>query len=212
MLPSSFPFAMVMASIIKRAEEKLPGPGPLDPAAITYITIAVIYTVLLAFGLVYIGIYRQQPAIQLRGAKRLIGTCIVIFLAVVAALAKYPTHNAFSCDIEFWYMSVVFPLSVALFQVSNVRLLAISLEHQRRRYANRWLVRKVPFGYYPARMLKWYQNLAYDQKTLVWVVAGYVLQIAMTFIMYFGSRRFHSATGIFGKISDEMSCRSGPEW
>ena len=153
------------------------GPG-FNSAGYVYISFVGVYTALLLIGLAILCSLRNHTAVRLRDALMTTVAIATIHVYLAAIFIVYPLHSDYTCSEEFWYMSIVFPLAIALFQASNVRLLAVSRQQEDLFWTKRWARFTPSFGVRPAKFKRWYTSLAYHQKTYVWIVVGLVCQVS----------------------------------
>lgn len=87
-----------------------------DPLGITYVIIAIIYTIVLAFELTML--YRRRDAfcIQIRNIKIVFAAVSMLHVYLTLVLLAYPWNGLYPCSAEFWVMSIFLPSGMALFQ------------------------------------------------------------------------------------------------
>ena len=82
-----------------------------------------------------------------------------------------------SCTDEFWIMSTLFPLGIALYQASNVRLMAYTTAQRCLIDLHTWNDRKQPFSFRPRAFAKWFKQLDYVRRTYFCIALGVVGQV-----------------------------------
>ncbi|KAF2995234.1 hypothetical protein E8E13_002637 [Curvularia kusanoi] len=183
-----------------------------DALGITYVVIAIIYTVLLAFELTLL--YRRRDAfcIQIRNIKVVFAAVSMLHIYLTLVLLAYPWNGLYPCSAEFWVMSIFLPLGMAFFQACNARVLT-AYESQRR-MARNFLegARKERISYTPAGLWRAWINLNAAIKVYVLTLVGLIVSFVPAIILFFGSKRFHAAYGFFGTVAGFMECRKGAEW
>lgn len=109
-------------------------------------------------------------------------------------------------------MSIILPLGIALFQASNVRLMAYATAQRSLIELHTWSSRKQPFTFRPRGFWKWFRQMDYVRRTYFCIGLGLLAQLIVTAVLFAGSRRFRSSGGWFGDRVDEGTCRKGAEW
>ncbi len=74
-------------------------------------------------------------------------------------------------------MSIVFPLAIAVFQASNVRLMAYSKVQHSLIDMQCWGEKKQPFSFSVTGIKRSFTQLDYVKKTYVCIVLGLLLQV-----------------------------------
>ena len=92
------------------------GSSNTDALGITYVVIAIIYTIILACELTLL--YRRRDAfcIQIRNIKIVFAAVSMLHVYLTLVLLAYPWNGLYPCTAEFWVMSIFLPLGMALFQ------------------------------------------------------------------------------------------------
>jgi len=193
-------------------------PGPITPKTdalgVFFICFTAFYTGMLAFGLGLLYYQRKSAAVRIRGFWNICSSVLFLHVYVMLVLLGYPFKGAFmsNCAIEYWVMGTLFPFGIAMFQVSNIRLRSY-YEGQTEISDAGYLQEKRKKAPQPQRsFLGLWKRLTVVQKTYVGIGVGMVIQTTVTFVLYFGSRRFHGSYGFFSSYIDELSCHRGVEW
>jgi hypothetical protein len=84
----------------------------LDGIGWTYVTIFIIWNLLLATGLTFLWINRQHPSLRMRRLPLLFVGVFVLHIYGCLCCVAYPFGAAFSCSAEFWMMSITVPLGM----------------------------------------------------------------------------------------------------
>lgn len=93
--------------------------GPnLDTLGFFYIGFAAAYTVIVLSGLLALFHCRQSHAVRIRSFPVICGTVLSLHIYLLLILLVYPLNGLFTCGWEFWIMSILLPLGMALFQGS----------------------------------------------------------------------------------------------
>jgi len=87
-----------------------------DALGITYVVIAILYTIVLAGELSML--YRRRSAfcVRIRNVKLVFATVSLLHVYLVLVLLVYAWNGLFPCQVEFWIMSLFLPFGMALFQ------------------------------------------------------------------------------------------------
>src|SRR5690348_18043821 len=88
----------------------------LDVLALFYIGFASIYTVFILTGLVVLFKLRHTHAVRIRSFTVICGAVLPLHAYLLLILLVYPLNGLFKCGWEFWIMSILLPLGMALFQ------------------------------------------------------------------------------------------------
>ncbi|KAJ4325273.1 hypothetical protein N0V94_000797 [Neodidymelliopsis sp. IMI 364377] len=183
-----------------------------DALGITYVVIAIVYTLILAFELTLL--YRRRDAfcIQIRNIKIVFAAVSMLHIYLTLVLLAYPWNGLYPCSAEFWVMSVFLPSGMAFFQACNARVLT-AYESQRRMTRN-FLegARKQRMSYTPRGLCRAWRDLDAASKVYALTFLGLIISFIPAIILFFGSRRFHASYGFFGTVANFMQCRRGFEW
>lgn len=92
------------------------GESNTDALGISYVVIAIIYTIVLAFELTLL--YRKRDAfcIQIRNIKIVFAAVSMLHVYLTLVFLAYPWNGLYPCSAEFWVMSVFLPSGMAFFQ------------------------------------------------------------------------------------------------
>ncbi|KAI9823932.1 MAG: hypothetical protein M1832_002250 [Thelocarpon impressellum] len=189
------------------------GPSNMDGVAKAYITVCCVWSFLLFCGLAVFLLHRNVDFVRMRNASVVTCAVLMIHVYLVIILCLYPVNGGWPCNLEFWVMSIYFPLGVALFQAQNIRVLSMSvaqkqlmfkpLERSRRPAARGWAL---------ATMRRRWLEMCLVQRTYFGIAVAAVIQFIMTATIFFSSRKFHSSFGVTGGPSTPSTCRVGWEW
>ncbi len=160
----------------KRDGHSLGAPS-LNSAGFVYTIFVTIYTGLLIYGLGLLWLHRRKTAIRIRSLTVTAAAVLLIHVYVAAVFIVYPLNGWYRCNTEFWYMSIVFPLAIAVFQASNVRLMAYSKVQHSLIDMQCWGEKKQPFSFSVTGIKRSFTQLDYVKKTYVCIVLGLLLQV-----------------------------------
>lgn len=107
---------MELRSIVNPNGHDFVGKPNLDAVGVTYITFAVLYTLVVLAGLVALWIHRHNEVVRLRSVPLSFTAIATLQVYLVLVLAVYPENGLFACGTEFWIMSIALPFGMGLFQ------------------------------------------------------------------------------------------------
>ena len=87
-----------------------------DGLGITYVVIAIVYTLLLAIQLGLLCKFRSAFCVKIRNVSMIFTTVSMLHVYLVLVLLVYPWNGLYPCSAEFWVMSVFLPSGMAFFQ------------------------------------------------------------------------------------------------
>ncbi|KAF2433472.1 hypothetical protein EJ08DRAFT_54912 [Tothia fuscella] len=183
-----------------------------DGLAIFYIAAAIIYTIIVLAGLTALFILRNTHAIRIRNFTVVCASVLSLHVYLVLILLVYPLNGLFKCGCEFWIMSILLPLGIALFQASNVRLYSYAKDQKSIAEGEFRRSRKFHFKFGLSGLYEWFKHLSAETKTYVAIAVGLVVQGTLTIFLFFGSRKFHATYGIYSSHVSASQCRRGTEW
>ncbi|PHH62101.1 hypothetical protein CDD81_7594 [Ophiocordyceps australis] len=191
----------------------------LDPVGIFYICWAIIWTLVMAAGMVFLISRRHLPILRIRGLGLSLASIVLLHLYWASVQIGYVIGPLIPGDAEFWVMGIYLPFGMALFHASNSRFLHVA--KGQKKYGQRgshWAEARPAWLASGRGMRARFRRLDYTSKVLVLVAAGMVVQMSVTIVMYLVSRKFHSAWGIPGteihgtEMEQKMQMGRGWEW
>ncbi|KAL2384461.1 hypothetical protein RJZ90_001941 [Blastomyces dermatitidis] len=164
-------------------DDFLPGWGdglkPLDALGIVYVIFDIVWTFLVMLGLIWLWRNRSIPSVRMRNVP--LAICSVIFLHGYGGfyILAYPLKGILSCSLEFWLMSGVLPVGIALFQATNVQLLSVATLQQRFLRDDGTFEEPTPREIRcPFNKFKcWWTHLSWAKKTMVAIAIGMFIEI-----------------------------------
>jgi hypothetical protein len=87
-----------------------------DALGVSYIVIAVLYTMILSVELFFLHRRREAFCLQIRSIKVVFAAVLMLHIYLILVLLVYPWNGLFPCSAEFWIMSVFLPSGMAFFQ------------------------------------------------------------------------------------------------
>ncbi|KAL8773559.1 MAG: hypothetical protein Q9209_001664 [Squamulea sp. 1 TL-2023] len=204
----------------------------LDGWGVLQLVFAAIYTLVL---LVLCGILwsqRNHPIIRMRKIPMAIAAVLVLHVYVIIVLIVYPLNEYFSCNAEFWVMSIYLPIGIGLFQAQNQQLLLISRGQQT--LLTKDVYKPLPSGknrrqYYWNKFVIWCKSSKEQDAFEGFIAAGMLVQVSNnivrphrtfadnynqflgTLLIYMISRKFN-AYGVVAQPTTPALCRRGWEW
>jgi len=152
----------------------------LNVAGIVYLAFVSAYTALLIWGMALLWFNRASTAIRIRGLPILLAAILSIHVYLAAVFVVYPLNGWYKCNTEFWYMSVVFPLGIAIFQISNIRLLAYAKKQRDLVQTHRWAKEKQHFDLKSkAGLIAWFKKADWVMKSYCFIALGLFFQVQL---------------------------------
>jgi len=107
--------------------DKMPVDTPqLDHLGVVYIVLAAFWTTVLLAGSAALWRLRHHESIRKRKTGLTIAAVLILQIYWCSNMVIYPLNGAYPCSINYWVMSIYFPVGIALFALHNVQLLSIS--------------------------------------------------------------------------------------
>lgn len=98
----------------------------LDSVGIFWIVFAVVWTIVVLGGMIYLYTRREMPILRVRGLSLSFSAVILLHSYWLAATLGY-VYGALMPEVaEYWIMSIWFPFGIALFHASNSRFLYVA--------------------------------------------------------------------------------------
>ncbi|KAF2635403.1 hypothetical protein P280DRAFT_461762 [Massarina eburnea CBS 473.64] len=198
----------------------------LDRIGWTYMVIAIVWTVALACGMLFLYQHRQLPCIRIRHLPLLfIGVISLHLYGFICGIA-YVIGPILPCSGEFWMMSIYVPFGIAFFQAANSQF--YYLASRQKQYANlSSLSRHESLPEERAKRLansRWrrmfggVRNANGIDQTLIYIGIGLVIQLLLSLFVFFASKKFHPSYGLWGwnvqdaEVATRVNCSRGWEW
>lgn len=184
----------------------------LDTLGITYVVLAIIYTIIVSLELCVLYRRRSAFSVRIRNVRVTFAAVSLLHIYLILVLLVYPWNGLFPCSAEFWIMALFLPSGMALFQACNARVL-MTYESQRRLRRNFIeAARKERLRLTPRGLCRAWKRLGAIDKVYVATVIVFIVSVIPSTALFFGSRRFHTHWGSFGQVVDSVRCRRGMEW
>ena len=91
-------------------------------------TWTVVYSTVLFVLLATVWVHRALPAIRIRDVPLMVTGILFLHVYLVIICSVYVINGRFPCGLEYWVMSLWFPLGIGFFQLQNAQLLIKSIE------------------------------------------------------------------------------------
>jgi hypothetical protein len=99
----------------------------LDSIGWTYMILFIVWNCALAGGMTFLWIHRKKDAsLRMRKVPLLLAGVFSLHVYAVLCVIAYPVGQFFSCNLEFWVMSIWLPFGIALFHASNSQFLHVA--------------------------------------------------------------------------------------
>jgi hypothetical protein len=95
----------------------------LDSIGWTYFGLFIVWNIALAGGMAFLWHKRQLPSLRIRRIPLLLVGVFFLHVYAMLCLIAYPISEYISCTLEFWVMSILVPLGIALFHAANSQFL-----------------------------------------------------------------------------------------
>jgi hypothetical protein len=95
----------------------------LDAVGWTYMGLFIVWNLALAGGMAFLWHKRQLPSLRIRRIPLLLTGVFFLHVYAMLCVIAYPISDYISCTLEFWVMSILVPLGIALFQAANSQFL-----------------------------------------------------------------------------------------
>lgn len=103
----------------------------LDPLGWMYITIAIMWTIILLMGTTFIIARRHMAFLRIRNIPLAVSAVATLHVYWILCMVAYTFHGFYPCVTEYWIMSIYLPMGIALFQASNTQLLHVASVQRR---------------------------------------------------------------------------------
>lgn len=163
-----------------------PSPVNLDPLGKFYISLCIIWTVLLIAGMVFCVIYRRIPILRVRGISLSFPAIGLLHLYWILGQLVYPVGasmpTVLAYDVQYFGMGVWFPLGIALFQASNLRFLHVA--RMQKQFVHPELKAERRCNGTKTSLLCRLRNMDYMKRTLIYIGIAMVVQVNYSFDLY----------------------------
>ncbi|KAK7910775.1 hypothetical protein PG985_013256 [Apiospora marii] len=197
-----------------------------SPLGWTYIGLMIGWTLAVLAGMAFLFRHRRLPFLQLRRLPLVFSAIIILHIYAASCLLALTIGPLIPCDAQFWVMSIYLPFGMALLQAANSQFQHVAT--RQRQYAQFSTLEDRNVFEKSAEVdpgLPWWrrgwqriQKANEVDRILCFIGIGMAVQLALTFLIYFGSEMFHPSYGFFhlevpGTEQQRATlCFTGWEW
>lgn len=102
-----------------------------DGYGLSFVAVAVIYSVFFYTACFYLWYHRKHPVLRMRRLNLALGSLLLLHVYLFMVMMAYFLNGTYPCNVEFWVMSVYLPVGIGLFQAQNQQLLIVSNDQTR---------------------------------------------------------------------------------
>lgn len=181
-----------------------PQPPRWDRVGIFYVTFAAIWTTIVLSGMAFCLYNRHIPALRVRSLPLVFTGIFMLHLYWCMAQVVYPAGPTLplvvAYEVQYFVMSIWFPLGIALFHAANLRFLRVAALQRQFESTNLGVRTRTNAGRSAssATLLRRWRSIGHDDKIFVLIGVGMVLQIILTFAMWAACSKYHPGFGIVG--------------
>ncbi len=133
------PLLELELTLISRAEMVYISPQGRDWSSVVnfdavgqiYVGFTIAWTVILSAGVGWLIFHRDLYFLKMRNILLAVASTLFLHLYLVKIVLAYTTNGHFTCNAEFWIMSIYLPFGIALFQANMVQLLSVSSQQKK---------------------------------------------------------------------------------
>lgn len=191
-----------------------------------YIVLDIVWTMVLVAGLAFLWRHRRLPFLQIRKLPLVFTAVINLHVYGFVCTLGLTVGQVVPCDAQFWIMSIYLPFGMALLQAANSQFLYIASQQKKFAQFNNLedleLSEKSkpvdPSWSWLKRTYEKVRRMDKVTRILVYIGIGMVVELLLTFLVYFGSEIFHPGYGLFNvKVPGTEQvraavCFQGWEW
>lgn len=97
----------------------------------TYTAIATVWSIILFCGGVFLVLNRNLPFLRIRHIPVTISAVAILHIYWILCFFAYGLNGFFPCATEYWIMNIYLPIGIALFHLSNTKLLEVAVLQRR---------------------------------------------------------------------------------
>jgi len=170
----------------------------LTPVSIWWCVWAVVWTIPVGLGMVYLIRNRHSPILRIRGLGLSLSAVVLLHIYWILVQVGLMYGAVAPGDTEFWIMGLFLPIGISLFHASNSRFLHVAKLQKKYVDGGKAILYSNPEPKNNRGLINRFHNLAYNTRILILVGAGIFVQIFLTTLMWIISRKYHSTWGIPG--------------
>ncbi|KAK7965932.1 uncharacterized protein PG986_000209 [Apiospora aurea] len=197
-----------------------------SPLGWTWIGLMIVWTLAVLAAIGFLVHHRRLPFLQLRRLPLVFSAIVILHVYAASCLLALTIGPTVPCDAQFWVMSIYLPFGMALLQAANSQFQHVAT--RQRKYAqfstleDRHVFDRAvevdPGLAWWKRGWRKIQKANEVDRVLIYIGFGMGVQLALTFLIYFGSEMFHPSYGFFhlqvpGTEQQRATlCFTGWEW
>lgn len=157
-----------------------PAPPNLDRVGIFFVSFLSVWTFLVALGMIFLIINRNDPIVRIRGLPLSLASVCMLHAYWCLGQVVYPfgaTMNVIlAYDIQYFFMGIWYPLGIALFHASNLRFLHVA--KAQKQYLD---MKPRKRGCNGGKTSIWcrFRNLSYTTRVMTFISIGIVFQVRL---------------------------------
>lgn len=145
-----------------------------------YIAFITAYTIALVVAIAYACWYHHgSRALRIRGTGITALALLFIHMYLAALFIVYPLNGYFLCGTEFWSMNTLFPLGIAFFLASNLRLKAYGDRQRQLLDIECYSEKKIPLKRSFREPRAWWNGADLVRKTYACTAVGLLFQVSL---------------------------------
>ncbi|KAI9847341.1 MAG: hypothetical protein M1838_000925 [Thelocarpon superellum] len=184
----------------------------LSKLGVAYVVVNAVWMCMVLAGIFGLYYFRKHEYIRKRNPFLIITAVFMIQIYVTAMLMINPLNGSYPCILNYWVMSIYFPLGIALFQAANLQLLSVSaMQRELRAQPLRRPTHFTSDDLTLAKLRARWQSMTLLSRIYYSIGICVVTQIIISIIIFFLSRKFVSF-GIAGHAGTNHTCTQGWEW
>jgi hypothetical protein len=154
-------------------------PPNWDRVGVFYITFCATWTTIIVAGMAFCWYNRHRPILRVRGLPLAFAAVILLHSYWIMAQITYPIGATMpiviAYDVSYFVMGTWFPIGIALFHASNLRLLRVA--KLQRQFAQQDLTRKKVNDGAHTSWVSRLRILDYNTKVMTFFITGIVFQV-----------------------------------
>lgn len=156
-----------------------PMPPVWDEVGIFYVTFCATWTTLVLAGMAFCWFNRRLPILKIRGLALSFSAIIFLHAYWILAQITYPIGPTMpvvlAYEVQYFFMSIWFPLGIALFQASNLRFLHVA--KLQKQFVGTDLRSKDGCNGAHSSWLCRLRNMNYTKRIMMFISVGIVAQV-----------------------------------
>ncbi|KAJ4351098.1 hypothetical protein N0V95_004145 [Ascochyta clinopodiicola] len=198
----------------------------LGPLGWFYLAFVICWNVSLVAAMGFLWRHRELPSIRMRRIPLLFAGVTALHVYGAISIFAYPFGAYFPCSVIFWMMSILVPFGMAMFQAANTQFLHVASRQKQLAHMSTLKDHK-PISEKQAeaignnrfkRIVSGVERADRVGRSLIFIGAGMVIQVAVTLLVFLGSEKFHPGFGLWDytvqgtEAELYLKCNQGWEW